>query len=53
MLVAGFIISMIWAFIYHKSGNLWVTVFVHALWDVLVLLTPWGTLFGEQGQNIG
>ena len=49
MLVAGFIISMIWAFIYHKTGILWVTVFIHGLWDVFVLLTPWAAIFGEQG----
>ena len=49
MLVAGFIISMFWAFLYHKTGVLWVTVFTHGLWDVFVLLTPWAALFGEQG----
>lgn len=46
-LVAGFILSLIWAFIYHKTGILWVTVFIHGLWDVLILLTPWAAFFGE------
>lgn len=49
MLVAGFVISMTWAFIYEKTGNLWVTVLIHGLWDVIILLTPWGALFANQG----
>lgn len=49
LMVAGFLIAMIWALIYHKTGVLWVSIFIHGLWDVLVLLTPWGALFTDQG----
>ena len=47
MLIAGFIISMIWAAIYHKTSLLWVTIYIHALWDATVALVPWGSLSGN------
>ena len=41
-MTGGFLIAMIWAFIAHKSSVLWVTIYIHALWDATVLLVPWG-----------
>lgn len=43
-LVVGFILSMAWAAIYHHTKNLWVVVYIHAVWDAVVMLVPWGSL---------
>ena len=42
-IVAFFVVSMIWAAIYHKTSILWVTIYFHAVWDATVLLVPLGT----------
>ena len=44
-LVGGFIISMIWAGIFQWTSNLWVTIFIHGLWDIAATLVPWKALF--------
>lgn len=41
-MLAFFIIGMIFAAMYHKTSILWVTIFVHGLWDATVLLIPMG-----------
>ncbi len=40
-LAGCFMISMIWAAIYHKTSILWMTIYIHGLWDATVLLVPW------------
>ena len=44
MMVAGFVISMIWSALFHWTGILWVTIYFHALWDASVTLIPWSSL---------
>ena len=39
-LIAFFVIGLIFAIIYHRTSNLWWTIYVHALWDASVLLIP-------------
>ena len=46
LLIAGFIIAMIWATIAHKTSNLWITIYFHAFWDVCVCLVPWASFSG-------
>ena len=38
--VAFFVLTMIWAAIYHQTSVLWVTIYIHAFWDATVLLMP-------------
>ncbi|MEO1495892.1 MAG: CPBP family intramembrane glutamic endopeptidase [Planctomycetota bacterium] len=45
MLVAGFVIAMIWAAIVQRTSLLWATVYIHAFWDASVALIPWHALF--------
>ena len=48
LVVAGFIIAMIWAAIVQRTSLLWTTIYFHAFWDASVTLVPWYALFGGE-----